>query len=59
MKTFYSRGNIAECVRNILDIICGNSDVTEAAQNLIATWIRRRNTLTLVSKVRLIPLMYS
>ncbi|KAL4153086.1 hypothetical protein QTP88_000919 [Uroleucon formosanum] len=40
------RGNIAQCVRNILEIICGNSDVTEAAQNLIATWIRRINTLT-------------
>lgn len=53
------RGNIAGCVRDILEVLCGNSNVDDAAQNLIVTWIRRIHILTSVSKVRLISLLYS
>jgi len=44
------RGNISGCVRDILDILCSNRDVDDAAKNLITTWIRRIHTLTSVSK---------
>jgi len=44
------RGIISGCVREILNILCGRSDVDDAAQNRIATWIRGIHTLTSVSK---------
>jgi len=53
------RGVISGCVRDLFVVLFGNSNVSESAKNLVATWIRRIDTLSSVSKVRLIPLMYS
>jgi len=45
------RGTISGLVRDILLILCGRSNVDEAAQNVIAMWIRRKQPLCSVSNL--------
>jgi len=42
------RRKISNLIRAVLNILCCRSDVDDAAQNVIANWIRRKDPLTSV-----------
>jgi len=45
------RATISRLVRDILVVICGQCNVDDAATNVIAMWIRRKDPLSSVSNL--------